>query len=81
MSNSEKEINELAQDIAYICPDMVENYCGDINCVSCLAKQLASMRYRKEKAVAREILDEVSKHYGGKWLVDLYLKYRILVEE
>lgn len=31
--------------------------------------------YRKESDTAREILDEVSKHFGGKWLVDLYKKY------
>lgn len=30
---------------------------------------------------AREILDEVSKHYGGSWLVALYKKYGVEVEE
>ena len=29
---------------------------------------------------AREILDEVSKHYGGAWLVELYKKYGLEVE-
>ena len=27
------------------------------------------------KNTAKEILDEVSKHFGGKWLVELYKKY------
>ena len=27
------------------------------------------------KDTAKEILDEVSKHFGGKWLVELYKKY------
>lgn len=27
------------------------------------------------KDAAKEILDEVSKHFGGKWLVELYKKY------
>lgn len=29
------------------------------------------------KETAKEILDEVSKHYGGRWLVDLYEKYSL----
>ena len=28
---------------------------------------------------AREILDEISKHYGGAWLVELYKKYGLEV--
>lgn len=34
----------------------------------------------KEQAVkdtAKEILDEVSKHYGGAWLVELYKRYGV----
>ena len=27
------------------------------------------------QSTAKEILDEVSKHFGGKWLVELYKKY------
>ena len=40
-----------------------------------LAYYLLDKKYRKESDTAREILDEVSKHFGGKWLVDLYKKY------
>ena len=31
------------------------------------------------KDTAKEILDEVSKHYGGAWLVELYKKYSVEV--
>lgn len=33
------------------------------------------------KETAREILDEVGRHCGGKWLVDLYKKYGLLEDE
>lgn len=33
------------------------------------------------KQMAKEILDEVSKHYGGAWLVELYKKYGVEVDE
>lgn len=32
------------------------------------------------KDAAKEILDEVSKHYGGAWLVELYKRYGVEVE-
>lgn len=31
------------------------------------------------KGTAKEILDEVSKHYGGAWLVELYNRYGVEV--
>ena len=31
------------------------------------------------KETATEILDEVSKHYGGAWLVKLYKQYGVEV--
>ena len=34
--------------------------------------------YRKE--TAKEILDKVSRHYGGAWLVELYKEYGVEVE-
>ena len=37
--------------------------------------ELKEERYYTEQDTAREILDEVSKHFGGKWLVELYKKY------
>lgn len=33
-----------------------------------------------EKETAKKILDEVSKHYGGAWLVELCKKYDVEVE-
>lgn len=36
---------------------------------------------KARKGTAKEILDEVSKHYGGAWLVELYKKYGLKVEE
>ena len=32
------------------------------------------------KATAKEILDKVSRHYGGAWLVELYKEYGVEVE-
>ena len=34
-----------------------------------------------EKETAKAILDEVSKHYGGAWLVELYKKYGVEAAE
>ena len=47
MADREKLINELANDIAFHCPDMVENGCGVYNCASCLAERLADDGYHK----------------------------------
>lgn len=41
---------------------------------------LDNERDQARKETAREILDEVSKHYGGSWLVELYRKYGAEVE-
>lgn len=34
-----------------------------------------------EKETAKKVLDEVSKHYGGAWLVELYKKYSVEAAE
>ena len=53
--------------------------CGMVNSFVITKKGIETMAnrlgYRKESDTAREILDEVSKHFGGKWLVELYKKY------
>ncbi len=36
---------------------------------------------RAQKETAKAILDEVSKHYGGAWLVELYKKYSVEAAE
>lgn len=46
MSN-EKMIAELANEIAHICPDLVDSSCGMCCCVSCLATKLYEAGYRK----------------------------------
>ena len=43
-----EQIKEMANDIAKICPDLVENCCGQINCVTHLALSLYDADYRKQ---------------------------------
>lgn len=43
--------------------------------VKCNAFEAAQEATRR--GTAKEILDEVSKHYGGAWLVELYKKYGV----
>ena len=54
-----KHIEEMANDLAKICPDLVENCCGEINCVTHLTLSLSKLSYRKTSDVAREIFDGV----------------------
>ena len=57
--NRDKQIEEMANDLAKICPDLVENCCGQINCVTHLTLSLSKMGYRKASDVAREIFEEI----------------------
>lgn len=54
-----KQIEEMANDLAKICPDLVENCCGQVNCVTHLTLSLSKLGYRKTSAVAREIFEDV----------------------
>lgn len=54
-----KQIEEMANDLAKICPDLVENCCGQVNCVSHLTLSLSKIGYRKSTDVARDIMREV----------------------
>lgn len=56
-----KQIEEMANDLAKICPDLVENCCGQVNCVTHLTLSLSKMGYRKSTDVAREIFEEIEK--------------------
>lgn len=48
MKDKEKKIiEELAQDIANNCPDIVDNGCGSKPCYVCLAERLAKDHYQK----------------------------------
>ena len=58
----QKQIEEMANDLAKICPDLVENCCGQINCVTHLTLSLSKMGYRK----ASEIFEELEKTLNRK---------------
>ena len=45
-------ITELANDIAKSCPDLVENGCGNDNCVACLSFKLIGLGYTKQPNTA-----------------------------
>ena len=45
-------ITELANDIAKSCPDLVENGCGNDNCVACLAFKLTGLGYQKQEWIS-----------------------------
>lgn len=47
MKDKEKQIEEMAQDIAYSCADMGYNGCGDKTCCGCIAKSIYDAGYRK----------------------------------
>lgn len=63
----EKQIEEMANDLAQHCPDLVENCCGASSCVSCLTRYLYNAGYRKQKE--GEWLDtgdeQLDKIYSG----------------
>ena len=56
-------LTELANDIAYCCPDLVDNGCGKDNCVSCLAFKLIGMGWDK----IRDNPNEEAKRQG-EWI-------------
>lgn len=49
MTDEKKQIEEMANDLAKICPDLVENCCGQVNCVTHLTLSLSKIGYRKER--------------------------------
>jgi hypothetical protein len=55
---------EMANDIAQICPDLVENACGEANCVSCITSQMYLRGYHK---IPCKLGDEVwaIRNYSG----------------
>ena len=54
-----KQIEEMANDLAKICPELVENCCGQVNCVTHLTLSLSNLGYRKSSDVAMEIFEDV----------------------
>ena len=80
MSDKQKQIEEMARTLGGCYPmtscKVCCEYIGSTYCFDKIrAERLYNAGYRKESETAREILDEVSKHYGGAWLVELYKKY------
>ena len=61
-----KYITEIANDIAKSCPDLVENGCGNDNCVACLAFKLIGLGYQKQEWIS---VDERLPDREGKYLV------------
>jgi hypothetical protein len=63
--SKEKQIDEMANDIAKICPDMVENGCGQVNCVTHLTLSLHKAGYRKQSGwiSVKERLPEKAGRY------------------
>ena len=79
--NRYNQIDEMANDIAQICPDLIENSCcEDDSCVSCLTYSLLNKGYRKASEVAREIFDMLRQDLIGS--ADLeYLERLIKIYE
>jgi hypothetical protein len=50
----QKQIEEMANDLAQHCPDLVANCCGAMPCVSCLTKFLYDAGYRKQEWISVE---------------------------
>lgn len=79
MKTREEQIAEMAKEIRnyygykHLCASRVFYY-GP-------CEHLYNIGYRKQSDTAREILDEVSRHFGGAWLVELYKKYGAEVEK
>lgn len=59
--SKKKQIDEMANDIAAMCPDLVDNGCGDLSCVACLARGLEQMGYRKQSEVIDEFADRLKE--------------------
>lgn len=66
MTNEEKQIEEMANDIAKICPDLVENCCGQVNCVTHLTLSLSKIGYRKSSDVVRKIIEDLTRMVFSK---------------
>ena len=66
-------MDEKIEEMAMIALKNTMSY----TCAKQIAMNFYNAGYRKESDTAREILGEVSKHYGGAWLVELYKKYGV----
>lgn len=55
------DVDILANDINQHCADLAETYCGDTNCLTCLAHALTNKGYRKASDVALETVDSFQR--------------------
>ena len=55
----QKQIEEMANDIASICPDLVDSGCMGYDCVECLTRKLKKLGYRKQSE--DEVLEALDK--------------------
>ena len=53
------DVDILANDMNQHCADLADDYCGGVNCLTCLAHALTAKGYRKASDVAREIFEEI----------------------
>lgn len=67
VNSLEKETERLSAENALLSKNADNAYQQGLN----------EMRELVKPEIAKEILDEVSKHYGGAWLVELYKKYGV----
>lgn len=71
------ETEEMANDIAKICPDKVDDYCSCSSgtpCYVCLSKALIDLDYRKVKSIIIKINDKVEIHCDTMEDYDAFLK-------
>lgn len=82
MDDKQKQIEEMAKDLEQA-KDWAMETAGSLNngFGGWYGAYMYNQGYRKQSDTAREILDEVSRHFGGAWLVELYKKYGVEVEE
>lgn len=83
-------ITELANDIAKCCPDLVENGCGNDNCVACLSFKLIGLGYTKQpnkadvvpKSEVEKLIAEAIQDFADKlkesFLDNPYVDYEVV---
>lgn len=76
--NKEKEIEEMTR--AVMCAMEYREKIGTPN-FELIVQNLINAGYGNVKQAVKDVLDEVSKHYGGSWLVELYKKYDLEVDK
>lgn len=66
--SKEKQIYEMANDLAAHCPDLVENGCGASSCVACLTMFLHNAGYRKQGEGEWRPVSDPPKKNGRYWV-------------